>query len=656
MNFSFLTDEDTLSFYPIDKVESLYLPIQSIEGARYIVTEKYGVDINESLMAERVNDDLHLKFYADSQTPSSIVIKDFALTNGKVFSLADNGEYRQHLSVEDMPLQGPVALTNLYLGVQQEQPEAVSLKVIQHAATLQTFETLGESLNPSSDVLPAQQDVTSFAEAMPLPAASLEANAAFNAIPAITDIYDQVGSRKGNLVSGSVTDDKQPKLEGTGQPGAELEIFQNGELIGLVSVDSITGRWSFTPSVPLQEGGQLFYVRDPATNQTSTNIVLIVDTVAPSRSTISNVVDADDTGATTAISQNGYTSENKPTLSGRGEANSMIAIYNGNALVGTTYAKDNGDWVFTPISPFPDGKYEFRAAGIDFSGNIGLSSARFIFTIDTVRPTQPEITELVDNVGAVTGVLINGATTDDNTPTLKGQGEAYRKVTLYDKGEKIGETTVDEFGKWEFTPETDLGEGEHKFTVVIEDLAGNQSEPSEPWVVMVDTTSPAAPTIDSIYDDVGSKTGELLVSGTVTDDTTPTLKGQAAKGATVEIFDKGEKIGETTANKDNGSWEFTPESLAEGDHSFTVSATNTAGKVSDLSQPWELEIDTTAPDKPSTDGTGAGIGEILDDQGTVTGPISDGDRTDDTKPTLKGEGEPGDKIIITDNGNKIGET
>ncbi|KFK94905.1 MULTISPECIES: Ig-like domain repeat protein [unclassified Serratia (in: enterobacteria)] len=654
MNFAFLTDEGTLSFYPIDKVESLYIPIQSIEGASYIVTEQYGVDINETLTAERVNDDLHLKFYADSQTPSAIVIKDFALTNGKIFSLADNGEYRQHLTVEDMPLQGPVTLTNFYLGTQQEQPEAVSLKVIQHAATLQTFETLGESLNPSSDVFPAQPEVTAFSEEKPLLAASLEANTPFNAIPSITNVFDQVGLRQGNLVSGSVTDDKQPKLVGTGRPGAQLEIFQNGELIGLAPVDSATGAWSFIPSVPLQEGGQLFYVRDPQTNQTSANIVLIVDTVAPSRSTISSVV-AGDTDATTAISQNGYTNDNTPTLSGKGEANCLIAIYNGNALVGTTYANNSGEWSFTPISPLQDGKYEFKAAGTDFSGNVGLSSAKFIFTIDTVPPTQPKITELIDNVGAVTGPVLNGATTDDNTPTLKGLGEAGRKVTLYDNGEKIGETTVDKDGNWEFTPETALSEDQHEFSVIIEDLAGNKSKPSEPWVVVVDTMSPAAPSIVSVYDNVGNITGELLQSGSATDDTTPTLKGQSVKGAKVEIFDNGTKIGETTA-KEDGSWEFTPESeLAEGEHSFTARATNASGKVSDLSQPWALVIDTTAPEQPGIDGNGAGISEVLDDQGTVTGPISNGGTTDDTKPTLNGKGEPGDTIIITDNGNKIGE-
>ncbi|MHA7844958.1 Ig-like domain-containing protein [Serratia sp. D1N4] len=757
MNFAFLTDEETLFFYPIDKIDSLYLPIQSIEGARYIITEENGADINENLAAERVNNDLHLKFYADSQTPSTIVIKDFALTNGKVFSLTNNGEYRQHLSAEDMPVQGAVALTNLYLGTQQEQTEAVSLKVIQHAATLQTLEKMAESLNPTSDAAPDQTDVTTVADAMPLSAENPAENAVFSVVPSITTVYDQVGGRQGTLVSGSVTDDKTPKLKGVGQPGAQLDVFQNGEFIGFTQVD-MTGNWSFTPSVPLQEGGQLLYVRDPATNQTSGNIVLIIDTVAPSRSEISSVV-ADNTGTVGAIGKNGYTNDNTPIISGKGEANCLITIYNGNALVGTTYADQSGMWSFTPISPLIDGRYEFRAVGIDFSGNTGLSSAKFNFTIDTLPPDQPQIVEIVDNVGAVTGPVLSGAATDDNTPTLNGRAEAGSKVALYDNGNKIGEVQADASGNWSFTPIAPLDPGSHSFTVTATDItgnvskvsqpwninivlgmpdapvvdsvyddygdivhslesgdvtddatpsiagtavpsstviiydngqeiarvaadasgnwnftpgtplvdgnhdltfvtlnqAGNYSEASSPWVVIVDTTAPDAPTIGSIYDDAGSKTGELQ-PGDVTDDTTPTLKGQAEAGAKVELYDNGKKIGETTADAE-GNWVFTPESeLAEGEHSLTARATDAMGNISAMSPPRELVIDITSPEQPGIDGNGPGIGEVIDDQGPVQGPIGQGETTDDTTPTLNGKGEPGDTIVVLDNGNKIGET
>ncbi|VTR32981.1 Uncharacterised protein [Serratia fonticola] len=154
--------------------------------------------------------------------------------------------------------------------------------------------------------------------------------------------------------------------------------------------------------------------------------------------------------------------------------------------------------------------------------------------------------------------------------------------------------------------------------------------------------------------DVGSQTGGTA-TGYVTDDTTPTLKGRAEAGAKVEIYDNDQKIGETTADAE-GNWTFTPESeLAEGDHSFTTCAIDAAGNVSEMSQPWKLVIEIHEFE-PIDGDEEPGISEIIDNEGPIQGPILSGGSTDDTKPTLNGKGEPGDTIIITDNGDKIGET
>ncbi|MBL5829299.1 Ig-like domain-containing protein, partial [Serratia fonticola] len=648
MNFYFLTDEDTLFFHPISEADALYFPIQSMDGARYIITEQYGVDINENIAAERVDNDLHLKFYANSQAPSTVVIKDFGLTNGKVFSLANNGEYRQQISSEDMPAQGPVALTNVYLGTQQEQAEAVSLKVIQHAATLQTLEKLAEVLNPTISASPEPLNVVTVADTAPQSTANQLEDMALAVKPSITTIYDQVGDKQGALASNSpnnVIDDKMPKFEGIGQPGAQLEVFQDGEFIGFADVN-MAGNWSFIPSVPVQEGGHIFYVRDPATNQTSANIILIIDTVAPSRSEISSVV-ADNAGAVAAIHKNGYTNDNTPTLTGKGEPNCMIAIYSGNVLVGTTYASPSGIWQFTPFSPLLDGQYEFRAVGIDFSGNTGLSSAKFIFTIDTLPPAQPQIIEVVDNVGAVTGPVLNGAATDDNTPTLKGRAEAGSKVTIYDNGNKIGVVETDGAGNWSFVPPEPMDIGSHTLTVTATDLTGNVSEVSLPWSINIVLGQPDAPIVDSVYDDYGDIV-HSLASGDVTDDATPIISGTAEPDSTVIIYDNGQEIGRVQVNE-SGDWSFIPNPpLVDGKHDLTFVTLNQAGNYSEASSPWLVIVDTTPPDAPT-------IGSIYDNVGSQTGELQPGDVTDDTTPTLKGQAEAGAKVEIYDRGQKIGE-
>ncbi|MFU5483912.1 Ig-like domain-containing protein, partial [Pseudomonas aeruginosa] len=156
--------------------------------------------------------------------------------------------------------------------------------------------------------------------------------------------------------------------------------------------------------------------------------------------------------------------------------------------------------------------------------------------------------QIIDNQGPIQGVIENGGVTDDTTPTLNGSGNPGDTVIILDNGRPIGETVVDEDGNWTFTPETALGDGKHEIGVIIKDKDGNETQPDDTWVVIVDTQAPDAPTIDGVYDDVGAVTGEL-VSGAITDDTRPTLTGQAEAGSIVSIYDNGNKLGEVLADE-----------------------------------------------------------------------------------------------------------
>ncbi|WP_141088977.1 Ig-like domain-containing protein, partial [Campylobacter concisus] len=77
----------------------------------------------------------------------------------------------------------------------------------------------------------------------------------------------------------------------------------------------------------------------------------------------------------------------------------------------------------------------------------------------------------------------------------------------------------------------------------------------------------------------------------LTNDKTPTIKGTAKAGSKVEIYDNGDRIGETTAKAD-GSWEFAPKSpLVEGEYNITATATDKAGNVSNASNVATVTID-----------------------------------------------------------------
>ncbi|SDL22628.1 hypothetical protein SAMN05216189_10942, partial [Pseudomonas delhiensis] len=618
MNFAFLTDKDALYFLPLNEQEGASLPIQAMPGARYVFTAEEGLDIGQAVAAERVDNDLHLRLRPESESSSSIQIKDFFQFQGSLHSLNDTGDYRLHLSADSAIPNGPVSLGSESLGQRQDQPEAALLKVVQQAATFQALEQMAESLNPSAEPMPGAQEAE---PALFMAAASEGVGATFAVTPSITALYDQVGSKQGKLPSGSVTDDKQPKLVGIGEPNSTLEILQNGVVIDSVTVDG-NGDWTYTLVVPLEEGGQLFFVRDQATGKTSGNVVLIIDTVAPSRALLTSVSE-DTSGPLSPIAKDGHTRDNTPTLTGTAEPNSLVIIYNDTTPIASMYADGNGDWTWTP--PYlPDGTYALRVAAMDFSGNIGLPSGKYNITIDTLAPSQPKILGAEDNVGISTGPLLNGAVTDDDTPTFSGTAEKGSTVIIYDNDEEIGRV-IAENGSWSFTPAPALSEGEHSITVTATDRVGNQSQASEPWKLTIQVNVPDAPVVESVMDNAGNVTG-ALESGDITDDSTPTISGTAEANATVIIYDNGVEIDRVVA--ENGVWTFTPLlPLDDGEHSLTFVTVNGAGNSSEPSAEWVITVDTQAPEAPVID-------SVYDNVGVKTGKLTSGDATDDQQPTL----------------------
>ncbi|MEX2944614.1 Ig-like domain-containing protein, partial [Serratia fonticola] len=109
--------------------------------------------------------------------------------------------------------------------------------------------------------------------------------------------------------------------------------------------------------------------------------------------------------------------------------------------------------------------------------------------------------------------------------------------------------------------------------------------------------------------------------------------GRAEANSLVTVSDQNGVLG--TAKTDaNGHWTFTPSSkLSEGDHRFTVTATDAAGNVSDQSNTFVLTLDFTAPDASLVAITG------VDDQvGAQKGNVAVGGTTDDNRPTISGTG------------------
>ncbi len=125
-----------------------------------------------------------------------------------------------------------------------------------------------------------------------------------------------------------------------------------------------------------------------------------------------------------------------------------------------------------------------------------------------------------------------------------------------------------------------LPDGDRTLTLQAEDASGNILD-TEAFAFTLDTQTEAA-----------TKLSLSGVDGSVTNDNTPTITGEAESGSKVELFNGGELVGETTVNS---PWEITTVALADGVQSITAKVTDAAGNTSTASEALEFTVDTVAP-------------------------------------------------------------
>ncbi|CAH3849126.1 hypothetical protein AI2797V1_3761, partial [Enterobacter cloacae] len=470
-----------------------------------------------------------------------------------------------------------------------------------------------------------------------------------SATPVITNVTDNVGNAATTVVSGSETNDATPTLSGTADANSVVTIFDGGTQIAVVTADG-TGAWTFTPDTALVEGSHSFTVRatDPLGNVSAISAPwsVVVDLTAPTVPTLDNVNDDVPGGVLGNLTSGQVTNDSTPTISGTGQVGSTIHIMNNGTQIGTAVVDGSGNWSFTPTAPLDDGSYSLRAYATDTAGNASANSSVFAFTVDTAAPGIPVVTSVIDDVAPTTGTLTSGNSTNDARPTFNGTGDVGSTVHVIVDGNEIGTAVVNAQGSWTFTPGTDLPDGPHAITFNATDAAGNVGTATAPFNLTVDTGVPSAPVISTAGDNVGSIQTPLS-SGQSTDDTTPTLNGTATANATVTVYENGQPVGTVQADG-TGAWSFTPSTpLASGSHTWTATVTDAAGNVSPTSPGFTLIVDTAAPNAPV-------ISQAIDDVGSITGPLTSGQTTDDTVPRLVGTSEPFATVNIYEGTTLVG--
>ncbi len=499
--------------------------------------------------------------------------------------------------------------------------------------------TLAVPLTAGPHTLTAQAvDVAGNASAVSA-AATVTVDVTPPATPTVTGLA--AANDSGTSNTDGITSALSPAINGTGEVGSVVTVFDNGTALGTATVGA-GGTWTLTPASPLAAGSHSLTARaaDAAGNLSATSVAraIAIDPTAPAAPVITGLGTAD----TGAHSDDGKTNTTTPTIVGTAEAGTTVQLFEGATLRGTATADASGVWSITPTAALTAGAHTFTAKATDAAGNLSAASAGKLFNVDAVRPGTPTLTGVI--AASDSGSLATDGITRDATPTLAGTAENNALIEVYDGGVLIGTTAADGAGAWRYTSPTAWTDGDHVITVKAVDAAGNASlAASAAKTVKIDTGTPAVPVVSGLT--TATDTGVVTNDG-ITSITMPAITGTGEAGTTVTVYDGANTLGSTTVAV-GGAWTFTPTTaLATGAHAITAAATDLAGNTSATSMAKVITIDPATPAVPVFTGLTAAT-----DSGRSDTDLT----TKNTNQTLVGTAEAGVKVQILDGGVQIAE-
>jgi N-acetylneuraminic acid mutarotase len=277
-----------------------------------------------------------------------------------------------------------------------------------------------------------------------------------------------------------------------------------------------------------------------------------------------------------------FVNTSQPVIGGAAQPGSTVTVWLDGIVAGTTKADVQRKWTFTPDATLAEGLHRIVATATDAVGNISPESEERSFTVDTVPPGAPVVTE--------PGVLVNAL-----TPVIRGTAEPESTVTVWlGEDEKNGRAVeADAAGDWRFPVATALSEGLHQAKATAKDKAGNVSPASVGRLFAVDTVPPEAPVVTE--------------PGAFINTHTPVIRGTAEAGSLVTVSLDG-TMAETTVADAAGTWSATlGTALLEGLHQAEAIAKDKAGNASPLSVARPFMVDTMPPEAPVVTEPGAVI-------------------------------------------------
>ena len=279
------------------------------------------------------------------------------------------------------------------------------------------------------------------------------------------------------------------------------------------------------------------------------------------------------------------TNNDSITISGSAEADATVTLsQNGDALVTTATAGSNGTWsIEVTLSADNDGANTFTATATDQASNASGSSNEVTVTLDQTKPaiiirSTSSTNPTNDNPIVITLKFTEPLTGFDESDIAVTNGTipagSYQVVSTVVDGRTVNVTFT-------ITPSADIVVVRIAADVAT-DAAGNGNIDRGSVIINYDGTAP---------DVAITSTAQTVNTAAFT------LTGTTEAGATVDVLKAGASIGAAIVS--GGTWTFDV-MLTEGANLFTVTASDAAGNVSEVSAAVSITLDNTAAPSDTT--------------------------------------------------------
>ena len=416
-----------------------------------------------------------------------------------------------------------------------------------------------------------------------------------------TETVTVVTARPGTptlVVPSSPSGTGTPALSGTGDVGTTVVVHDGTGATVCTATVQPDGTWSCTATRLPDGPGTLTATSVGPSGLTSPGTSpapITVDTQAPAAP-----------GLAQTPSPLGIT---HPTFSGTAEAGSSVTVREGGQVLCTAVADSSGAYhcTSTVVLGGAPQTHSVTATATDLAGNTSAPSGADVFVVDTTVPPAPGI----DLAPAPPGGL-PGTTTSAN-PVITGTGSPGATVIVTAGGTTLCTAQVLADGTWRCTSTTALpGQPPTATTLTAtQTTPAGITGPAGTQTLTVDTTAPAAPTLDA-----------PVTPGT---DPRPTFTGAGQPGAAVSLVDAyGRLVCRATVGAD-GRWSCRPaQPMSDGDYLLQALQTSPGGNQSGKSDTQPLSLRTLLPP-------------------VLAQPASP---TRSAQPLLTGTGTPGRTVVV----------